>query len=145
MDLDALSVSRPRCLLFASRQRTKAEEYATRCRQIIRLARLNTNLTNLALKGFGSALSDEEVQPLLEKHSQTLIECSLAGSDIESPLLAAESLALLDLSKCGRLVKPLLRCPSLRELDLSKTHISDAELAAALPKLSVLRVLRLRG
>jgi hypothetical protein len=120
IDLETLSIARPRCVLFATRSRQKADEYRTRCQQIIHLARANTNLTQLSLRNFKDALGDSDVQPLLEKHSGSLLECSIAGSDISSPVIVAEQLALLDLSKCARLVKPVLTCPSLRELDLSK-------------------------
>ncbi len=59
-------------------------------------------LHSLHLKNFGSFLSDSDIQPVLDKHENTLVELSLAGTDCVAPQIRSPLLAILDLTKCKK-------------------------------------------
>ena len=119
----------------------QTERYAP----LISLASHFTHLSHLTLNSFGPQLTDSQLQPLLAQHGPSLLSLSLSSNSLICPHITAPNLLSLDLSRCRSLQSPLLHCPQLSELDLSRTYINDLDLVRGCEGVQLLRVLRLQS
>ena len=117
------------------------EQYAP----LISLASHFPHLSHLTLNSFGPQLTDSQLQPLLAQHGPSLLSLSLSANSLICPRITAPNLLSLDLSRCRTLQSPLLLCPQLSELDLSRTYINDLDLVRGCEGVQLLRVLRLQS
>ena len=112
---------------------------------LISLASQFRHLSHLTLDSFGPQLTDSLLQPLLAQHGPSLLSLSLSANSLICPHITAPNLLSLDLSRCRTLQSPLLHCPQLSELDLSRTYINDLDLVRGCEGVQLLRVLRLQS
>jgi len=117
------------------------EQYAP----LVSLAAHFPHLSHLTLNSFGPQLTDSQVQPLLAQHGPSLLSLSLSANNLICPHITGPNLLSLDLSRCRTLQSPLLHCPQLSELDLSRTYINDLDLVRGCEGVQLLRVLRLQS
>ena len=117
------------------------EQYAP----LISLASHFPHLSHLTLNSFGSQLTDSQLHPLLLQHGPSLLSLSVSANALICPHITAPNLLSLDLSRCRSLQSPMLQCPQLSELDLSRTYINDLDLVRGCEGVQLLRVLRLQS